>query len=162
MDDHLTVRSATSRDDAALLTLDAAAWDPGTGFPSVQERPRTSFFADAEPAGTLVAERDGRILGYLSSAPPTALPENAHVAAISGLAVDPRHRGEGVGRQLLSECVRRARHRGATKVSLRVLATNEAAMRVYRAAGFEVEGVLAGEFVVDGEPVDDVLMARSL
>jgi RimJ/RimL family protein N-acetyltransferase len=47
-------------------------------------------------------------------------------------------------------------------MSLRVLATNHAAIRAYRSAGFDVEGVLVGEFVVDGQAVDDVLMARTL
>jgi RimJ/RimL family protein N-acetyltransferase len=45
-------------------------------------------------------------------------------------------------------------------VSLRVLATNPRARRVYERAGFSVEGVLREEFVLDGAFVDDVLMAR--
>ena len=39
---------------------------------------------------------------------------------------------------------------------------NPGARRLYERAGFVVEGVLRGEFVLDGVPVDDVLMARYL
>jgi len=34
--------------------------------------------------------------------------------------------------------------------------------RLYESCGFVVEGVLRGEFHVDGRDVDDVLMARAL
>jgi RimJ/RimL family protein N-acetyltransferase len=55
-----------------------------------------------------------------------------------------------------------ATRRGATRLTLRVLAPNAPARALYAACGFTVEGVLAGEFVLEGEPVDDVLMARDL
>ena len=48
------------------------------------------------------------------------------------------------------------------KLSLRVLSTNEGARRLYAAAGFETEGVLADEFFLGGRDVDDHLLARRL
>lgn len=51
---------------------------------------------------------------------------------------------------------------GAVKLSLRVLATNEPARRLYERAGFVVEGVLKNEFRIDGADVDDYLLARYL
>jgi ribosomal protein S18 acetylase RimI-like enzyme len=79
-----------------------------------------------------------------------------------GLAVDPGMQGRGIGRALLDAAVEEARQRGARRLTLRVLSTNTAARAAYEAAGFEVEGVLRGEFVIDGREVDDVLMAREL
>ena len=38
----------------------------------------------------------------------------------------------------------------------------DAARGLYEAAGFEVEGVLRGEFLLEGDYVDDVLMALDL
>jgi RimJ/RimL family protein N-acetyltransferase len=43
-----------------------------------------------------------------------------------------------------------------------VLGSNPRSLRVYEAAGFAVEGVLAAEFVIDGSPTDDVIMGRRL
>ncbi|MYV52865.1 GNAT family protein, partial [Streptomyces sp. SID3212] len=55
-----------------------------------------------------------------------------------------------------------ARNQGARRLTLRVLGHNTPARRLYEAEGFAVEGVLPGEFLLDGEYVDDVLMGRSL
>ncbi len=160
MDGALTVRAATPDDDATLLALDTG--EAGTGFPSVFARERSSFFGSAEAADTLVAEVDGSVVGYLTLTHPTRLPENAHVWSIEGFTVRPDWRGRGVARALLDEAGREAARRGGRKLSLRVLSTNPRARAAYEAAGFEVEGVLREEFVIEGESVDDVLMARPL
>lgn len=162
MDGRLTplVRLATPDDDAPLLGLDAG--EPGTGFPSVFARERTSFFASLDPESTLVAEVDGVVVGYLTLTHPTTMPENAHVFAIDGFTVRRSLRGRGVGQALLAAARSTAARRGGTKLSLRVLSGNEPAIRAYTAAGFAVEGVLSGEFVIEGQPVDDVLMATRL
>jgi RimJ/RimL family protein N-acetyltransferase len=55
-----------------------------------------------------------------------------------------------------------ARTRGARKLSLRVLGPNTAAQKLYSRCGFEIEGTLRAEFLLDGQYVDDVLMARQL
>lgn len=51
---------------------------------------------------------------------------------------------------------------GAVRVTLRVLGHNTPARRLYEAAGFTVEGVLPGEFLLDGVHVDDVCMGRGV
>ena len=55
---------------------------------------------------------------------------------VHDLAVQPDHRGRGVGHLLLEEIERRARARGSSKLTLEVHATNEGAMRLYRRFGF--------------------------
>jgi ribosomal protein S18 acetylase RimI-like enzyme len=114
------------------------------------------------PEDVLVAEVGGRVVGYVKVAVPTPLPSNAHVQQVQGLLVDPAVRGGGVGRTLLDAAVGLARARGARRIWLRVLGTNHGAQRLYAAAGFEVEGVLRGEFWRGGVDVDDVLMGRPL
>jgi RimJ/RimL family protein N-acetyltransferase len=127
----------------------------------VLERERPTVFGPVDdPAGTLVAEREGRVVGYVRVVPASPLPENAHVWMLEGVAVAPAERGRGVATALLDGVVQRAADAGVRKVSLRVLATNPRARRVYERAGFTVEGVLREEFVLDGTFVDDVLMAR--
>lgn len=156
----ISLRPATHLDDATLLALDTG--EPDTGFPSVFARERASFFGSADPASTLVAEVDGAVVGYLTLTHPTPLPENAHVFSIEGFTVHPDHRGTDVARALLAGAAATARRSGGTKLSLRVLSVNARARAAYEAAGFAVEGVLAGEFVIDGRPVDDVIMAMTL
>lgn len=135
MDGRLNVRLATHDDDPALLALDVG--EPGAGFPSVDCRERTSFFGQADPSATIVA-------------------------GFEGFAVAPQRQGAGVGRARLDHARATARRRGGAKLSLRVLSTNPRAIALYEAAGFTVGGVLAAEFVIDGERVDDLLMAVTL
>jgi len=55
-----------------------------------------------------------------------------------------------------------AHERAVTKLRLRVLATNPRARRVYDRQGYVEEGRLVGEFMIDGQLVDDILMAKGL
>ena len=158
----VTFRLATPADDAPLLALDRDCTEPGTGFPSVHARPADSFFAGSDPADTVVAEVGGRVVGYVTLASPTSLPENTHVAQIQGLAVRPTLRGQGIGRRLLLQAEQQTRDAGRRKLSLRVLSTNARARALYASCGFVVEGVLVDEFRIDGAWVDDILMARAL
>ncbi|MFK8910726.1 GNAT family N-acetyltransferase, partial [Streptomyces sp. YS-3] len=121
------------------------------------------FFDPANPpACHLVAELDGRVAGYLRLVPPTGLECNGHVRQIRGLAVSAGARGRGLARALLRAAVEESRRQGARRLTLRVLGHNTPARALYASEGFTVEGVLPGEFLLDGEYVDDVLMGRSL
>ena len=156
-----TIRPAALSDDADLATLDARTWSP---LHSVQPRPRpgAAFFRSAQVVGEyLVAEVEGRVAGYIRLSRPTGLACNAHVRQIQGLAVDTWARGRDVGRALLDAALAETRRQGATRLTLRVLGHNAPARRLYESAGFAVEGVLPGEFLLDGAYVDDVLMGRA-
>jgi len=165
-DGGLVIRTARTADETALTRVEAAAWTPESGFPSVIERvsdPFFTFFTDDSPPGShLVAEAGGRVLGYIRVRPATRLRENAHVLAIVGLAVDPGARGRGVATALLAAAEQFARERGARKLSLRVLSSNGPALRLYERCGFVREGTLRGEFCIQGQYVDDVVMAKHL
>jgi ribosomal protein S18 acetylase RimI-like enzyme len=156
------VRPARADDDAALLEVDRATWSrhvsPAPGPP---EGP---FFNDRTLAeNVVVAEVGARVVGYGKIEHPTPLPASAHVWHVTGLAVDPAYEGRGAGRALMERLIELARDRGGTRMTLRVFAPNERARHLYEGLGFEVEGVLRGEFMVgDHEYVDDLLMARSL
>jgi len=162
----VAVRVARPADEAGLTRLDAAAWTPASGFPSVIERVDDPFFTfftdDSPPEAHLVAELDGRLAGYIRVKPVTPLRENAHVLGIVGLAVAPGNRRRGVASALLAAAEQHARARGARKLSLRVLSSNETAMRLYERRGFQREGTLRDEFCIGGRFVDDVVMAKHL
>jgi ribosomal protein S18 acetylase RimI-like enzyme len=81
---------------------------------------------------------------------------------VRGLAVAPEFQRRGLGRMLVDRAIEVATTRGARRMTLRVLGTNGGARRLYEACGFEVEGVLRGEFFLDGSDVDDHFMSRAL
>lgn len=160
----MNIRPAHPDDDAALLAIDFATWTQlvsPTPVPTPPDRP--AFFSEKrQPELYQVAELDGVVSGYVDLHQDIPIPSHAHVRQIGGLAVAPAAQGKGVGGQLLEAAVNVARQQGATKVTLRVLGHNTGARRLYERRGFVVEGVLKGEFLLEGQLVDDVLMARYL
>jgi ribosomal protein S18 acetylase RimI-like enzyme len=156
------IRPARADDDDALTAIDVATWRPEVG-PGPAPAPGRAFFrAGDRPEDVLVAEVDGAVAGYVKLGRPTPLASNAHVVDIRGLAVDPGAQGRGVGRALLEAAAQEAARRGARRLTLRVLGPNERARALYESCGFVVEGVLRGEFHLEGRDVDDVLMARPI
>lgn len=149
-------------DSEALARIDTVTWSPRV-TPAPRRDPEEPFFGErADPGDVLVVEDDGDVVGYVAIHQPIPLPSHRHVLEINGLAVEPRHQGRGVGRLLVEESKKEARRRGARKLSLRVLAPNHSARRLYESCGFVVEGTLRAEFLLEGEEVDDVLMACQL
>ncbi|MFD4022953.1 GNAT family N-acetyltransferase [Streptomyces sp. NPDC058576] len=164
------VRPAVSADDAELAELDRSTWSTLHAVLPKPAPPYEPFFDEGHPPeGILVAEAAPgtaggapRIAGYIRLVPPTPLASNAHVRQIRGLAVATWARGAGVGRTLLRGAFAEARSQGVNRITLRVLAHNDPARALYVSEGFAVEGVLPGEFFLNGRYVDDVLMGRSL
>lgn len=158
----IETRAAVPADDAALARIDAATWTTLVS-PAPPPPPGSTFLGDRHlPTDLLVAELDATVAGFVSMGRGFDIPAHAHVLEIHGLAVDPALTGRGVGHALVTAAVDRARARGASKLALRVLGTNTVARRLYAGCGFEVEGVLRAEFLLDGRFVDDVLMACHL
>ncbi|WP_289008056.1 GNAT family N-acetyltransferase [uncultured Thermomonospora sp.] len=158
----IRMREAVESDEAALLDLDRRTWSPDVGvFP--RPGPDAVLFDPAHrPEQYTLAVREGRIVGYVRLVQPVPAPSNAHIREIQGLAVDPSEQGRGVGYALVTAACERARREGARRIRLRVLSTNPRARRLYERAGFTVDGILPGEFHIEGRYVDDILMGRSL
>ncbi|MFI0778874.1 GNAT family N-acetyltransferase [Streptomyces sp. NPDC021212] len=157
------IRRAVLDDEHALVALERRTWSTLHSVLPAPEPPYDAFFTHRNrPVHVTVAELEGRPVGYVRLVPPTQLASNAHVRQIQGLAVDPWARGRGVARALLNAAYEEALRQGASRVTLRVLGHNLPARRLYESEGFVVEGVLPGEFLLDGAYVDDVLMGRAL
>lgn len=158
----LTVRRAVETDDAVLLRIDQTSWDASTGFPSYQEHIRDSFFARSGPEAHLVAEYDGKVVGYLRLQDKYTFPEGAGVLTINGLAVAQEARGQGVAAALLEAAEAEGKRRGARKISLHVHGTNTVARRLYERHGYVIEGTHPNEFLIEGTYIDAVDMAKML
>ncbi|WP_112470810.1 GNAT family N-acetyltransferase [Streptomyces triticisoli] len=157
------IRHARYDDEEALGRLDRATWSPLHSVQPYPQQPYEPFFGERlRPEDHLVAELDGRLVGFLRLGRATELASNAHVRMVCGLAVSEQARGQGVARALLRAAVEETRRQGARRLTLRVLGHNAPARKLYESEGFVVEGVLPEEFHLDGAYVDDVFMGRSV
>jgi RimJ/RimL family protein N-acetyltransferase len=89
------------------------------------------------------------------------LPEEVH-SGLFGLSVSRDHRGHGIGSALVQELLMWAPTRGISRVEVRAWVSNPRALALYERLGFEREGVLRNAVVVDGEPIDVVVLSRLL
>jgi GNAT superfamily N-acetyltransferase len=105
----------------------------------------------ADPGDALfVAERDGRVVGWIHAHPRWLL-ESEPYAEIGGLVVDARAQRSGAGRALVEEVVRWATGQGLARVRVRSDVRREAAHAFYPALGFAV---------VKTQHTYDLLLAR--
>lgn len=80
--------------------------------------------------GFAVDDQDGQLVGY------GVCSVVADQGEILNLAVEPRARGRGVGTALIAVMLDWLRARGSSRVFLEVRSSNQAAIGVYRKAGF--------------------------
>ena len=98
---------------------------------------------DARREACWIAERDGANVGsvFLVQARDEATQQPiAGVAQLRMLLIEPAARGLGLGRRLVEDCERFARHAGYRKIVLWTNANLLAARAIYRAAGYVLTG----------------------
>ncbi len=108
----------------------------------------------------LIAEDNGKIIGVLTLIREPFL-KNRHVAVL-GIAIIDGYRHEGIGSAMMDESIRWAESAGIEKITLEVFSTNINAIEMYKKFGFEIEGIRKRQFKIQGQYVDDVLMAKFL
>jgi len=106
------------------------------------------------PTYFLVAEEEGRVLGYISGI--VRLGKIGHIISI---AVDPDHRGKGIGERLVKALLEKFKENGMKKVRLEVRISNIAAINLYKKLGFTIEKRLKN-YYPDGE--DCYIMTKKL
>lgn len=109
----------------------------------------------------VVAERDGKILGWASLNPYSRRCAYDAVADLS-IYVDRAARGTGVGSRLLDDLERRARDRAFHKIVLFTFPFNAAGQRLYRKCGFREVGVFREQGRLDGRFIDVMAMEKLL
>lgn len=129
----VNIRRYQPRDDADLLRINAAAFadHPEQGEMSagdLAERMAEPWF---DPAGLLVAIRDGQVVGFHWTKQHSVEEGEVYVVGVA-----PEAQGLGLGRVLTLAGLAHLTDRGAREVLLYVEADNERAIRLYSGLGF--------------------------
>ncbi len=96
--------------------------------------------ARAIVTGSVLVARtaDGDLAGFVEFAPETdSYRQDVERGVIENIFVRPAHRGTGLGADLLAAAEGRLLDAGVDRISLEVLADNEAARRFYARQGYE-------------------------
>jgi L-amino acid N-acyltransferase YncA len=107
----------------------------------------------------LVARRDGAVVGWAALSPVSDRCAYAGVAEVS-VYVAAAAAGQGVGRALLTELVRRAEAAGIWTVQAGVFPENTASLALHHRCGFRTVGVRERLGQLDGTWRDVVLLER--
>ena len=106
-----------------------------------------------------VAERDGRVVGWVALLPVSSRPCYAGVAEIS-VYVSEDARAHGVGRELLAAAIESAERGGIWTLQTSVFPENEPSLRLLRRFGFREVGIRERIGRLHGIWRDTVLVER--
>ena len=135
-------------------------WEPGERNLELESLRRKISQADENQGLRLVAEEEGRMVGFL--------------VAHRGVSRRIRHRadfvvgvlrpawGRGVGTALLDRFEAWAREHGIWRLELSVMAHNQRAIELYEQLGYVREGAKRSAILIDGQKVDEVIMGKIL
>jgi len=100
----------------------------------------------------VLAELDGKVVGFASLRLLNYLGEDASYAEISELFISERYRRQGIARALMTELEVRARAAGASSLAVLTAAENEAAIALYRALGFQEFSIALQKWFTEDRP----------
>ncbi|WP_373229641.1 N-acetyltransferase family protein [Cohnella sp.] len=85
--------------------------------------------------------------------------KTAHKGNVFGMYVAPEMRGQGLGRSLMIELIRKARDcDGIEQINLAVMSENDFAKKLYKSLGFKVYGVENNALKYNGKYFDEDFM----
>ena len=161
----ITYRRAIAADAAGLLAMMRALdgetqtmlYEPGER----QMAPEALANAlDAADSLCLLALAEKEIVGYLMARRGGARRVRHSAYIVVGVRKAWQH--QGIGKELFRRLEDWARAEGLRRLELTVLCTNAPAIALYERAGFVREGVKREALCVDGQMVDEYMMARLL
>lgn len=144
------LRTMTQADLDRVVSIEAGAyshpWSRGN-------------FVDSLTAGhdaRVLLDEDGEVVGY------SVVMAGVDERHLLNLTVERSHRRRGLGRQLLQAVIDETRRLGALAIWLEVRAGNEAALGLYRDAGFVATGLRRSYYLARAGREDAVLMSLAL
>ncbi|AEC51827.1 acetyltransferase [Pyrococcus sp. NA2] len=123
----VTIRPAKLFDIAYIMRIEQLSFK--------EKYPRGLFltFLEANPDTFLVAEYNGKVIGYVMG---YLRPDmEGHIMSI---AVDPDYRGNGIGKALMIAVIEKLFKKGARWIGLEVRVSNKIAINLYKKLGFKI------------------------
>jgi ribosomal-protein-alanine N-acetyltransferase len=133
----IVLREARSDDFEPMWRLDQECFVPDVAY----SRGELRAFLRRNTAETIVADRDGHIVGFV-----LGWRGNHATGHVGTLDVAPSARRHGVGRRLLLELERRFRAAHAARMQLEVAVTNTTAITFYEGLGYRKTAHLPGYY----------------
>ena len=156
----ITLRPSGADDaEAVAACVDAVARERrylGNVFGFTPGETRAFLASLAERNGVQIIALAGDVVVGWCDVSPVPFEGMRHVARL-GMGLLPAYRGQGLGRRLLREVLRRAFASGLLRIELEVFASNLAAIRLYEEEGFAAEGRKRRARILDGAR-DDILV----
>lgn len=152
----VTVRPMEPGDLPAATAIWNQVVEDGIAFPQMEtlDLPAAEAFFGQQDL-TAVAELDGQIVGmYILH--PNNVGRCGHICNAS-YAVDRTMRGHGIGRALVTDCLRRGKELGYRVLQFNaVVATNTTARKLYEKLGFRQLGTIPGGFLMPDGHYEDI------
>lgn len=132
-----TLREAEPEDLEALMRLEEQSFSSDRFSRAQYER-----LLESREGTTLVVE----VVGEIAGSAIVLWRRGYRGARLYSIAVAPDHRGEGLGRMLLEAAEQAALRHGCSRMSLEVRKDNEAAIELYRTAGYRHSREIPGYY----------------
>lgn len=119
---------------------DNPRYDPDVKVEWAQSEAGKKYFTTAisDPHSCfLVAEDDGKLVGYIAASPKNFDDRRSRYAEIDNLGVISSYRQQGVGKKLMDACLQWAKDEGFQKAHLRCYSANVGALEFYKRNGFQ-------------------------
>ena len=139
MANEYTIRRMTLADVDGVAAVEAAT------FPTPWSRDAFASEMKNVAARYLVAEKEGRVIGYAGA---WIILDESH---ITNIAVLKEERGQGIGRALTEGLMQYLSNLGAAYATLEVRKSNEVAQNLYKSLGFIKLGVRKRYYEDNGE-----------
>ncbi|MGI2328839.1 GNAT family N-acetyltransferase [Planococcus sp. YIM B11945] len=168
-EDILLIRTAEHGDASSLVTLqktveaesDFMLYGKDERIQSTQKvRKQIIEWKKSGNSTIFIAILNGEHVGYLMVIGNSAK-RAAHRAAIV-LGIQEHARGKGIATSLLQRAEEWATAKGVSRLELTVVTENTPAKNLYEKAGYESEGVRKRSLMIDGQPYDELYMAKFL
>ena len=115
--------------------------NPGAAF--------DAYLSEAAEDGVFVAEIEGAVVGLAG-----LIVRGDGKAELEPVVVAERFREEGIGRELTEAVIAAARVRGLRRLTVRPVGRNDAALRFFHGAGFDVVGRIELQLALRAERID--------